>query len=105
MGREVPVLDRRQVGRRIRQARQDRGWTQAVLAEQAQLSATYLSHVEHGRKQISLEALVRIAKALNLSLNQLLELPDWGEGTSAQQMAISRICAVIRQILNENGWR
>ena len=105
MGREVPVLDRRQVGRRIRQARQDRGWTQAVLAEQAQLSATYLSHVEHGRKQISLEALVRIATALDCSLNQLLELPDCEEGTLAQQTAISRICAVVRQTLNENGWQ
>ncbi len=105
MSREFPVLDRRQVGRRIRDARQDRGWTQAVLAEHARLSATYLSHLEHGRKQVSLEALVQIATAMDLSLNQLLELPDCREGTFAQQMAISRIGAVVRQILNENGWQ
>lgn len=105
MSLEFPVLDRRQVGRRIREARQDRGWTQTVLAEQVRLSATYLSHVEHGRKQISLEALVRIATALDLSLNQLLKFPDCREDTVAQQMAISRIGAVVRQILNENGWQ
>lgn len=105
MGPEVSALDRRQVGHRIREARQDRGWTQALLAEQARLSATYLSHIEHGRKQVSLEALVRIATALDASLNQLLELPDCKESTLAQQMAISRIGAVVRQILNENGWQ
>lgn len=66
MGREFPALEQQQVGHRIREARQDRGWTQAFLAEHAQLSATYLSHVEHRRKQVSLEVLVRIPTALDL---------------------------------------
>ncbi|RHR11176.1 XRE family transcriptional regulator [Pseudoflavonifractor sp. AF19-9AC] len=75
------------------------------MAERTRLSATYLSHIEHGRKQISLEALVQIATALDLPLNQLLELPDSRKGALAQQKAIFRIGAVVRQILNENGWQ
>ena len=42
------------------------------LAEAADLSVSYISHVERGKKRVSLDALVRIAQALEVTLDQLL---------------------------------
>ena len=60
------------IGRCIRDARTSRGLTQAVLAERADLSVSYISHVERGIKKVSLEALVRIAAGLDTTLDHLL---------------------------------
>ena len=56
-------MDLYQVGRKIRAFRLEQGLTQEALAEAADLSSTYVSHVERGRKKASLESLIRIAAA------------------------------------------
>lgn len=65
-------VDYRKIGRQIRAARLRRDMTQAHLAEAAELSVPYVSHAERGTKHISLEALVRISRALDVTLDQLL---------------------------------
>ena len=45
--------------------------TQEILAEKAELTATYLSDVERGRHNISVDALQRIADGLNIDLADL----------------------------------
>ena len=46
--------------------------SQEKLAEKADLNPKYVSEVERGRVNISLDALLRIAKALNVSLTELI---------------------------------
>jgi transcriptional regulator with XRE-family HTH domain len=46
--------------------------SQAELAECIDFSVTYISHIETARKQASLEALVRIANALGVTTDLLL---------------------------------
>jgi len=46
--------------------------SQEKLAEKADLNPKYLSEVERGCANISLDALVRIAKALGLRLRDLV---------------------------------
>lgn len=46
--------------------------TQEVLAEKTNLSTKYIGHLEQGYKNPSLEALVRIANALEISTDLLL---------------------------------
>ena len=82
-------MDYLQIGRQIRLARLQKNMTQTQLAELADLSVPYISHVERGKKRVSLEALVRIAQALEVTLDQLLSgvqpqdraayLPELGE--------------------------
>lgn len=56
------------VGRRIRTLRAERGWTQAMLADHAELAREYVSEVENGKKELGLRALDRIVLALGVSL-------------------------------------
>ena len=61
------------VGSNIRTYRTDAGLTLEKLAEKADLSWPYLSEIERGRENISLDKLARLAKALNVSLAKLVE--------------------------------
>jgi transcriptional regulator with XRE-family HTH domain len=61
------------IGRRIRVLRTERGWTQAMLADHAQLTREHLFELENGRKEIGVKALERIVQALDLTLQQFFE--------------------------------
>ena len=61
-----------EIGQRIRDIRKQRGYTQEALAEAADLSASYVSHIELGVKSASLAAILQISKALDVSLEYLL---------------------------------
>ncbi len=59
------------IGKTIREARLKRGWSQARLAEMAGVSAQYLSRIETGKKQASLQVVYGIARALQVSMDLL----------------------------------
>ena len=60
------------IGNRIRTFRQTLGISQERLAELADISAPHMSHIETGRTKLSLPTLVRVANALNVSVDELL---------------------------------
>ena len=61
------------LGQRLRRYREDRGWTQAVLAEQAAVSKPYLSELEGGAgRRPSGEILLKLADALGVTVADLL---------------------------------
>ena len=62
---------RRILGERIRLYRKLSQMTQETLAEKAQLAPSYLSDVERGRENISVDALARIACSLGVELRDL----------------------------------
>lgn len=66
------VLNYKRIGQRIRVIRRARKMTQAELAECANLSVPYVSHIENGIKQASLQAVVNIAEALECTADKLL---------------------------------
>ncbi|HCD05063.1 MAG: transcriptional regulator [Alcaligenaceae bacterium] len=59
-------------GEQLRAARLAIGISQEELAHRAGLDRTYISSCERGKRNISLETIVRLAKALNLPPSQLL---------------------------------
>jgi len=63
---------RRILGENIRIHRKLAGMSQEKLAERAELNTTYVSDVERGKENISLDALVRIATALKTPLAGLI---------------------------------
>ncbi len=60
------------LGRRIRNERVARKWTQARLAGEIKLSVSFLGHIERGSRKASLETIVAIANAMEVSLEYLL---------------------------------
>lgn len=65
-------MDYIKLGRRIKEYRLKAMMTQEKLAEVIELSAVYISQIEHGRRKLSLESLVKIANALNVTIDILL---------------------------------
>jgi len=60
------------LGQRIRAARLSAGMSQEQLAEIVGLTSQHISHTEVASTKISLPALVKIANALNTSIDKLL---------------------------------
>ncbi len=67
------VNHREIVGNNIRACRTNAGLTLEKLAEKADLSWPYLSEIERGRENISLDKLAQLAQALNVKLSKLVE--------------------------------
>lgn len=71
------MKDRRQrLGARLRTLRQARGMTQEQLAEHAGLHPTYIAKIELGSRLPSLEALERLAAALEVSMTAIVAAMD-----------------------------
>lgn len=64
---------RTKFGKRVRKARQDNKLSQEELAHEADSNRTYISDVERGTRNPSIEVVERIAKALKVSIGSLLD--------------------------------
>lgn len=64
------------MGRRVRTLRQERGYSQERLADEAQLHRTYISQVERGQRNVAVLNLLRLAQALRVDPGQLVEHLD-----------------------------
>jgi transcriptional regulator with XRE-family HTH domain len=60
-------------GKRVRQLRQKLGVSQEAFADLCGLDRTYLGGVERGERNLALINIERVAKALKLSLAELLK--------------------------------
>lgn len=60
------------IGLRVKESRIQRQMSQAYLAERIDMSVSYISHIETAKKRASLEALVRIANVLEVTVDHLL---------------------------------
>lgn len=65
----------REVGSKIREARERLGLTQQSLAIQVSLSRTSITNIEQGRQTILVHQLVAFARSLNLEVGALLPAP------------------------------
>lgn len=63
----------RSFGAAVRAERLARRLTQQELAFASQLSLTYVGEIERGQRMVSLDTLVKVAAALNMSARELLE--------------------------------
>lgn len=56
-----------QYGRAIRKRRHELGWSQEHLAARANLHRTYVADIERGTRNISLENIIKLTLALELT--------------------------------------
>ena len=61
-----------QFGRRLKDLREHRGMTQETLADLSGLHPTYISGIERGRRNVSLENIGRLAAAFGISPSDLV---------------------------------
>ncbi len=65
------------VGQRIKELRNDLGISQEALANKADIDRTYVTDVENGRRNISIENLERLTIALNIPFKDFFDSPKF----------------------------
>lgn len=65
-------IDYKSIGKRIKTARIRLDMTQERLAEQVNLSPSHLSNIETGTTKVSLPTIIKLANALQVSVDSLL---------------------------------
>jgi ribosome-binding protein aMBF1 (putative translation factor) len=83
------------VGEAIRRARQEHGWTQAHLAEQAGLSPNYIARLERGELGPSLFVANRICGALTIDLETLVTPIVGGSGVQPARRTTGKRKALV----------
>ena len=61
-----------EIGERIRKARQEARISQEELAEYAEISGSYISDIEAGKRNFSVDVLIKISEALQVSTDWIL---------------------------------
>ena len=74
MDEQAEVLGK--FGRRLRELRKSKGLSQEQLGLECDLSQTYLSEVELGKRNVSLLNIHALAKTLGVTLAQFMEGVD-----------------------------
>ena len=67
------------IGERIAQLRKAKKLSQQKFSYEAEIERSYLTHVEKGRKNISVETLLKITKALGISLKDFFDSKEFSK--------------------------
>ena len=78
----------KKIGRRIRTQRIAQKLTQEELAAKADISLSFLGHIERGTRKLSVETLFGICKALDCSADMLM---DTGKYTRAAEINVKSL--------------
>jgi len=65
------------VGQRIKQLRNELGISQEALGLKADVDRTYVTDVENGRRNVSVEILDRLIKALGVSISEFFNSKEF----------------------------
>ena len=78
MIRSMPVRDKTLAafGRNVARVRDERGFSQDKLAEKADLDRTFVSGIERGVRNPGIKTVLRIARALEVSVGELFKGVD-----------------------------
>ena len=61
------------IGSRVKQIREKAGITQLELAAKSKLDRTFITHVENGRRNVSVQSLEKILMGLDISFNKFFK--------------------------------
>ncbi len=89
-------IDYKEVGKRIRTERQKQNLTQEKLAEMANISDSFMGHIERGGRTLSIETLAKLANVLNLSIEYIV----CGEFNYQPDMLPSEILDALNRMSN-----
>lgn len=110
-------MDRKLLGKRIREERIRIGLTQEQLAERINVSTTYVGFIERGTRSVTLEKLILLADCFQLPIDALLHdtpayTPEeareqqlkllWSKASCQEQ---ETILSIVKVILSNNNNR
>lgn len=118
MRHENSTINHRQIGKRIKEIREQNNLSQAELAEATNLSVSYISHLENAKRKASLESVLRIVNALGITVDELLAGVQLHNPTSYQtdidllmaecsekeKRFVYEIIKASIEALHHNGW-
>ena len=85
-------MEKAAVGKRIRESRIKKGYTQQDLANRAEIGVVYISEIERGIKMPSLNIFIKIVDALDVSADYVLR----DELTSGKEYIYNEITQKIK---------
>lgn len=77
--RETAARIKARVGARVAELRRAKGWTQERLAEKVEASVQWVSRIEGGRENVTIDTLVLFANTLGATVVDLVEPRDEDE--------------------------
>ncbi len=83
---------------RLRESRRLRGFTQAALAEAAEISVTYISQLERGETAPGIDLVARLAVALGTTAGELLPAAVPPETAEVLREQAERLFDQLRQV-------
>lgn len=66
-------MDYVDLGKRVRARRTELNWTQEYLAREIGVSTSFIGHIERGSRKASIDTLVMLANAMDISTDDLLD--------------------------------
>lgn len=88
------------VGRRIKQLREQQGWTQSELAKRAVMSQAAISQFEEGNRLPSMQALEKVAGAFQMDVSSLLR--DLSQTDEEKEQLIKLLTENLRDLPKES---
>ena len=65
------------IGRRIKELRTEKSMSQEEVANTAEMERSFITHIESGRRNISVETLQRILDALNITFQEFFSTDEF----------------------------
>lgn len=87
------------LGRRIRDIRKAKGWTQEALGSRADISYKFIGEVERGQQNPSFDTLSKIADALEIELADLFRFE---QGITNRKDIEARLVKIIKGISDDD---
>lgn len=87
-------MDKAALGKRIREARMQKGLTQQALAEEADICVMYIGEIERGIKMPSMNSFIKIIEALGVSADYVLR----DEVSSGQEYIYDEITQKLKSL-------
>lgn len=70
---QAAIEARKNLGKRVRQFRTKRGWSQEELAHRSGLARSFTGAIERGEKDLRISTLLKLARTFELALTQLIK--------------------------------
>jgi transcriptional regulator with XRE-family HTH domain len=90
----------RKFAKRIKELRKLKKMSQEQLAEKAGLHPTFIGNLERAEKNPTITSLAKIARALNISLSELLTFPDDKKIVDATAKDMDKLVEFVKDALD-----
>jgi transcriptional regulator with XRE-family HTH domain len=91
--KEIIMNTKQSIGRRIKVLRRKRGLSQEEVASKADISPNYVSRMERGTENPTLDMLIKISEALNVELWELFDYK--------YEVNLKALKEMLRHLINE----